>query len=271
MNSSANQSSASERTFHPGLDIRFQTDPMDFHYGAGVFGPRPEYRSLDAIRASLRNPDSTGPNPVYAIAMDVGCVDDRDELIRRMLLFGVVMYAKGRLGDEPVRSQGHVHAVAPHCGWSTPELFEIWQGQAIVYGQEKSGDDPGRCIAVTAKPGDRVVMPPGWAHYVVNADADSLLIFGAWCDRQYSFDYAQMRAHHGLAWFPLMAADGTIRWEPNPNYVSSRLETRAARAYSELGLSTSMPIYTQFRVDPESVQWVSDPARRREFWHRFEP
>ena len=48
-------------------------------------------------------------------------------------------------------------------------------------------------------PGERVVMPPGWAHYVVNAETDSRLIFGAWCDRQYAFDYTQMRAHHGLS------------------------------------------------------------------------
>ncbi len=46
-------------------------------------------------------------------------------------------------------------------------------------------------------------MPPAWAHFVVNADPHSRLIVGAWCDRQYGFDYSQMRAHHGLAWFPL--------------------------------------------------------------------
>src|SRR5439155_84481 len=119
-------------------------------------------------------------------------------------LFGIVMYAKGSLGDGPVQSQGHVHAVSPHCGWSTPELFEIWEGRAIVYGQENSEDNPGRCVAIEAEPGDRVVMPPRWAHFVANADSQSVLIFGAWCDRQYGFDYAQVRAHGGLAWFPLM-------------------------------------------------------------------
>src|SRR6202167_5312917 len=84
-------------------------------------------------------------------------------------LFGVVVYASGRLGDEPVRSQGHIHAIAPHCGWSTPEVFEIWEGRAIVYAQESAEDDPGRCFAVTAGPGDKVVVPPGWAHAVINA------------------------------------------------------------------------------------------------------
>jgi len=257
--------------FNPGLDIHVLKDPLDFRYGPGMFGPKPEYRSLDSIRPSLREPDCAGPDPVYAIAMDVGRVEDREKLNERMLLFGVVAYASGRLGDGPVRSQGHVHAISPHCGWSTPELFEIWEGRAVIFGQEKSGDDPGRCIAIEAGPGERAVMPPGWAHYVANADPESVLVFGAWCDRQYGFDYTQMRAHHGLAWFPVLTAGGEIRWEPNPRYSGSKLERRKARAYPELGLSQTMPIYQHFQDKPESVQWISDPAILRKLWPHFEP
>jgi glucose-6-phosphate isomerase, archaeal len=244
---------------------------LDFHYGTGVCGPKPEYRSLDAIRASLRDPNSAGPDPVYAIAMDVYRREDLDELKRRMLLFGVVTYASGRVGEEPVRSQGHVHAISPHCGWSTPELFEIWHGRAIIYAQEKSGDSPGRCIAIEAGPGERVVMPPGWAHFVANADAHSLLVFGAWCDRQYGFDYTEMRAHHGLAWFPVLASNNEIGWEANPNYLPSQLQKKKARAYPELGLYPEIPIYQLFHHHTESVQWVSDPARLTKLWERFEP
>ena len=259
------------QAFDPGLDIHFLESAMDFEYGPGIFGPEPEHRSLDAIRAGLRDSNCTGPDPVYAIAMDVGQVEDRDELERRTLLFGVVAYASGRLGDGPVRSQGHVHTVAPHCGWSTPELFEIWEGCAIVYGQERPGDDAGRCVAIEAHPGERVVIPPGWAHYVANASESSKLVFGAWCDRQYGFEYTQMRAHHGLAWFPLLTDDGQIRWEANPNYSASKLESRQARLYPELGIRSAIPIYQQFRQDPESVQWVSDPGRFAALWQRFEP
>jgi glucose-6-phosphate isomerase len=203
--------------------------------------------------------------------MDVYRREDLDQLKRRMLLFGIVIYAGGRLGQEPVRSQGHVHAISPHCGWSTPELFEVWDGRAIIYGQQNSGDDPGRCIAIEAEPGERVVIPPGWAHFVVNADRDSLLVFGAWCDRQYGFDYAQVRAHHGLAWFPVLASNNEIRWEANPHYGPSQLQKKKARAYPEFGLSPRMPMYQLFHHDPESVQWVSDPARFNKLWERFEP
>lgn len=271
MTSQASEFSPRDERFRFGLDIRFPADTLDFRYGPGMFGPRAEYRSLDSIRQGLRNPACAGPDPVYAIAMDVGRVGDQEELERRMLLFGVVMYAKGRLGDEPVRSQGHVHAISPHSGWSAPELMEIWEGRAIVYGQEKSGDDPGRCIAVEADPGERVVVPPGWAHYVVNAAPHSRLIFGAWCDRQYGFDYAQMRAHHGLAWFPLLSDDGKMTWASNPNYSFSRLEQRKARTYPELGISPSRPIYEHLREDAKSIQWVSEPGTLRDLWRHFKP
>jgi glucose-6-phosphate isomerase len=150
-------------------------------------------------------------------------------------------------------------------------LFEIWQGKAIVYGQEFSGDDPGRCVAIQAGPGDKVVIPPKWAHYVVNADVNSKLIFGAWCDRQYGFDYTQMRAHHGLAWFPLFDASENITWERNPTYAPSTLQLRKAREYPDLHVPSQIPIYESFRRDPESVQWVSDPARYQALWPHFEP
>jgi len=78
------------------------------------------------------------------------------------------------------------------------------------------------------------------------------------------------RAHHGLAWFPILDGRRKIRWEPNPSYRSSDLSIRGARAYPELGLEPSIPIYEQFAKDPDSVQWVSEPARVANLWPNFE-
>jgi glucose-6-phosphate isomerase, archaeal len=256
--------------FDPKLGVLGQVGDLEFSYDEDVFGPVPEFRRLDDIRRSLRNPECQGPDPVYSIVMDVGRREHLAELQRRMLLFGVVIYAAGQLGEEPVRSQGHIHAIAPHCGWSTPELFEIWEGSAIIYAQENVGDDPGRCFAVKAVPGDKVVVPPAWAHSVINADPGARMMFGAWCDRQYGFVYDAIRAHHGLAWFPVLDRDCNITWEPNPSYQSSELLIRNARNYPELGIDAGTPIYQHFANDPDSVQWVSEPARKAALWTGFE-
>jgi glucose-6-phosphate isomerase len=170
-----------------------------------------------------------------------------------------------------VRSQGHIHAVASHSGWSPPEIFEIWTGTAIVYAQERAEDDPGRCVAVVAQPGDQVVVPPGWAHCVINADPHHRMGFGAWCDRQYGFDYTGVRAHRGLAWFPTLSASGAIDWEPNPRYRLSRLDHHKPRAYPELGLNASRSLYGQYADDPDSVMFVADPQRAAKHWQTFTP
>jgi glucose-6-phosphate isomerase len=259
-----------ERAFDPGIDVRLHASELSFEYGPGVTGPVTEMRRLDEIRPSLREPQCAGPDPVYGIAMDVARREDAEQLQRRYLLFGVVAYAEGRLGDEPVRSQGHIHAPAPHSGWSTPELFEIWQGRAIIYAQEFAEDNPGRCIAVQAGPGDQVVVPPGWAHCVINADENSRMVFGALCERQYGFVYDGVRAHGGLAWFPLICKDG-IEWQPNPRYQASPLDVRGPRLYPELGLDPDVAIYRQYQQNPEAVQWVSEPARMASLWPTLEP
>jgi glucose-6-phosphate isomerase len=259
------------KPFDPGLDVRVLREPMGFAYGPGVFGPVPEVRSLDAIRKSLRDPGCDGPDPVYAIAMDVGREEHRAGLVRRSLLFGVVTYAMGRLGEEPVRSQGHVHRVAPHSGWSPPELYEVWSGRAIVLMQERAARDPGRCFAIEAGPGEVVVVPPGWAHATVSADPEVPMTFGAWCDREYGFEYAEVRARGGLAFFPRLTARGRIAWSHNPSYAPRDLVARRARAYPELGLVAGEPIYRTFARLPEAVQWVSDPARLAHLWRGFEP
>ena len=257
--------------FDPQLEIRLNPASLSFEYGSGVFGPKAEFRRIDDIRSSLLDPDCVGPDPVYAIAMDVGRAVHRDELHKRHLLFGVVAYASGKLGKELVRSQGHVHTSCAHCGSSTPELIEIWQGRAIVYVQEVVEDDPGRCFAVDAQLGEKVVIPPGWAHCVINASAGEVMVFGAWCAREYGFDYRAIRARGGLAWFPVWGSGQQLKWQGNPAYKPSTIVRKEAREHPELSVWRQPPIYEQFARNPESLEWISDPSKAGTIWETFEP
>jgi glucose-6-phosphate isomerase len=264
-------STAAPRSVSPGFDIRPTTDPLGFRYGPGVFGPSCELRKLDAIRPSLRDPQCAGPEVVYAIAMDVGTEDRRADLLARNLLFGVVTYAAGRLGEEPVRSQGHIHAVSASCGRSTPELYEIWSGRAVILMQESAGDDPGRCFAVTAGPGEVVVVPPDWAHATISTDPSQPLTFGAWCVRDFGFDYRGVRAHGGLAWIPRLAGDALV-WNANPRYPTpSHLIEKGPASYRQLGLRQGVPIWQQYLDNPDAVMWVPRPERADACWSGFIP
>ncbi len=261
----------SVRKFDPGLDIQFDREKFTFSYGPDIFGPaQPEIRKLDDIRKSLLDPACSGPEKIYSIAMDAGRREHLPELKRRMLLYGVVAYSAGQFGNEPVRSQGHIHSIAPHCGWSTPELVEVWEGKAIVYLQKAVADDPETCIAIEALPGDVVLIPPAWAHYIVNASPEETMVFGAFCDREYGFVYKSIRERGGLAWFPVCETGGRLGWKRNPKYGASQLMVHGARKYPELSLDPRLPIYEQFARDPESLQWVSEPGKYARLWDSFE-
>ena len=257
--------------FNPGLAVEPVAQPLGFQYGEGIFGPEAERRALDAIRPSLLDPDCEGPETVYAIAMDVGKEAHRQQLRDRMLLFGVVTYAAGTLGREPIRSQGHIHRVSAHSGWSPPEVYEIWTGSAFIYMQETAQDDPGRCYAVRADPGDAVVVPPGWAHATISANPEAPLTFGAWCDREYGFEYADVRRRKGLAWYPLVEQGSEMKWMRNDRYAASELIVKSPGDYAMLGIRKGVPVYGQFEADPACFQWVSRPYLMKHVWKHFIP
>lgn len=257
--------------FDPGFPIAVSTEPMGFQYGEGVCGPEPELRKLDTIRPSLLDPHCTGPENVYCIAMDVAEQRDHPALVEQNLLYGVVTYARGRLGNEPIRSQGHIHAVSPSCGASTCEVYEIWDGKACIYMQESGSDDAGRCWAVTGKPGDVIIVPPGWVHATVNIDPERSMTFGAWCVRDYGFDYEDVRRHGGIAFFPLLTETNDLTWKRNPAYTSSELIQKPARTYEDFGLTPGKPIYQQYRENPRLFDFVTCPLDFPQLWENYQP
>ena len=260
-----------KKMFNPGFNIIPKFNPLGFEYGKDCFGPTVENRTLDAIRKNLMDPNCDGPEIVYSIAMDVGCNQDKEMMIDRNLLYGAVTYEKGKLGQEPVRSQGHIHAVSKSCNSSTCEVYEIWSGEAYIYMQETAKDNPGRCFAVLAKPGDVVIVPPAWAHATIVADIHESLSFGAWCVRDFGFDYTDVRAHKGLAYFPIVKEDDSIEFVKNNNYGDSNLIIKTPREYKEFNIEKGIPIYTQFKKDPDKFLFVSNPNLVREKWLNFLP
>lgn len=254
--------------FYPGFDIQVDEETMDFHYGEDVFGPVPEKRTLEAIRSSLKDKDCKGPEVLYSIVMDVGKKKDLEAMLKRNLLFGAVHYAKGCVGKEPVRSQGHIHAISPSCNASTCEVYEIWDGEAFIYMQESGKDNAGTCFAIHARAGDVVIVPPGWVHATINANIHKSMSFGAWCVRDFGFDYKDVREHHGIAYFPTVDKD-VISWEKNTNYKTSHLKVMQAITYPQFGLKPGIPIYTQFEHNPDAFLFVSQPSQKEKEWEAF--
>lgn len=103
------------------------------------------------------------------------------------------------------------------------------------------------------------------------ADIHQNLTFGAWCVRDYGFDYDDVRKHHGVAWFPVVDNDDKIEFIENKHYQKSQLIIKKTRFYKEFSIEKGKPIYQQFIENPDKFLFVSHPQNYQNLWENFIP
>lgn len=198
-----------------GFPVRLDPRTLTLTFDPGITTAPVTVRRLDEVRSLLRDPLTTGPGHLYTIYMDIR-VPGRAETLRSLGLgYGAVVCNHGSLGAEALRSQGHVHSAPAATGIAYSEIYEFWHGRGLVYMQDSVSADVSDVIVVEAGPGDKVVIPPGWAHVTVNV-GDGPMAFGAVYALEAQLLYEPLRKLQGTAHYVL--ADGTL--ERNPRYRS---------------------------------------------------
>jgi glucose-6-phosphate isomerase len=245
-----------------GLPVTLDPDTLTLDFGPGITTDPLTQRRIDELRPMLPDPAATGPDPLYSIYMDVRVPGLATDLHERGLAYGAVVDSPGTIGAEFVRSQGHVHSAPP--GSTTPylEIYEFWHGSGAVYLQDAARPDLTDVVLVDVRPGDKVIIPPGWVHVVINSGAEPLA-FGALYALDAKLLYEDLRAMNGTAWAVL--ADGTF--SPNPSYRNPPYPRRTqAQEYPDFGIRRQLPLLEGFTHDPARYDYVVRPEDYRDVW-----
>lgn len=245
-----------------GLPVVLHPERLTVGFGDGIVTDPPAQRRVDDIRAMLFEPDATGPDPLYTIYMDVRPPDLAGALREHGLGFGVVVDAAGTIGREYVRSQGHVHSTPPGGDLAYSEVYEIWTGQGTVYLQDRAEATVNDVVLIDVEPGDKVIIPPGWVHVMVNRGSTPL-VFGAVYALDAALLYEPLRALGGTAWYVL--ADGSLA--PNPRYAARPQPRRMkAREYPAFGAISSRPMLDLLAGQPDLYDFVARPDQHWQVW-----
>lgn len=237
-------------------------EALTLAFEEGITTAPVQVRRLDEVRGLLRDPRCAGPDHLYTIYMDIR-VPGKAEALRALGLgYGAVVYNHGALGREALRSQGHVHSVAPDTGVAYSELYEFWHGRGLVYMQDVATAEVTDVVVVEAGPGDKVAIPPGWAHATVNV-GDAPMAFGAVYALDAQLLYEPLRARQGTAHYVL--ADGTLEVNPRYRSVPPARRTRAHRI-PERGIEPGRPALVG---DLARLDFVSRPERYPSLWPRL--
>jgi len=249
---------------HAGFAVELEPRSLTLAFGAGVTSAPAVVRRLDDVRALLRDPLATGPDHLYTIYMDIH-VPGRAEALRSLGLgYGAVVYNHGAIGGEAMRSQGHVHSAPPATGVAFSEVYEFWHGRGLVYMQDSASAAVSDVVVIEAGPGDKVVIPPGWAHATVNLGRGPM-VFGAVYALEARLLYEPLRRLRGMAHYVL--ADGTL--EANPRYPRVPDARRLSpHAVPEHGILHGRPALAG-EIGPLEI--VSRPERYPSVWERLQP
>ena len=220
---------------------------------------------------------------LYYMYRNVHKIAHEQTILASGLRYDITVIPSGLLGSEYIKTAGHHHAVDSASGFEFTEIYEVLSGSALYLMQKLAKDrsmiEDG--YFVYAKPGDKVVIPPGYGHVTINPFKETL-VMANWVGSTWSSDYSPVRNMHGAAWYVLSGdvacecgfrvalADldsqandlPEILIKPNKNWSFSedfKPEFRMAANCLPESLKAEMPMYLDYLARPEAYRFLLQP------------
>jgi len=192
--------------------------------------------------------------PVYEIYRDCGDESARATICRYGLRYDVTVMPPLLVGEEYVKTFGHHHlplgSVEAHS-----EVFEVLEGEARFLIQRQRGVQVTGVSLVLAHEGDRVPIPPGCGHVVVNASLRRL-VTGNLISQSCVQIYDQYVERRGGAFYVLTGG----RLVKNPRYPSLP-EVQRLNWKTPTFLEGGTGLVDAFLKDPDRFAFLNEPCR----------
>jgi glucose-6-phosphate isomerase, archaeal len=224
-------------------------------------------RLLDELTAVALDPAACRGSHEIAYYMYSGIYREADyhRLGELPLRYELTLMPPGRIGRELLKTHGHIHSVEPISSMTYPEICEVLVGTAhfITQSSEPSGPTADLVLCVEVKAGQKIILPSGMHHCMINAGSEPLLVADVVAVASKGI-YSRFRNAHGAAYLEIVDEEQT-RFIPNPVYKRvAPLQRLSAREYPEFGLTVDQPLYTEFlRHRGENWPFLADPHRIR--------
>ena len=128
------------------------------------------------------------------------------------LRYDITVIPPNMMGCEYVKTAGHYHPNLPGTNITYPEIYEVLNGEAEYMIQKPDNDRIKDVILIKAKPGDKVIIPPGYGHLTINT-SNKVLKMSNWVARDFDSIYSPIKEKGGGAYFILK--DRIVK---NPGY-----------------------------------------------------
>ena len=249
-------------TSQAGFDLCLDTEVPDVTTGSGIRFRR-QARLVADLKQVLYQPPADGVDSTlywtYTL-LDAGEFQPAFESMR--LTFGLVLLPGKTVGEEHVKTHGHYHSTMPGSAIGYPEVYTHYFGELYLYaqrrryGQTAELDD---CVIYKMVPGQSIMIPPGYAHILINPSESPALMAGLYSPDAVH-EYSPVREMGGAAYYFLVSR-GLEQAVPNPRYnsppplrqIDNPTGTRFAPPKND------QPLWSAFTTDPQCYAFITNP------------
>lgn len=165
-------------------------------------------RELSGNKPVLKDPNSSGPDPVYWVFSEVS----------DSTWANITIITPGFYGGEYPKTFGHYHGV------DVDETYHLIEGDGILQLQKKKmvggkwiENEVEEVFLIRGKPGEDLLITSEYGHSWSNVGKGPLISFDDWKSGHAPSDYEVIQKFQGLAYY-LVEENREIKAVPNPKY-----------------------------------------------------
>jgi len=239
-----------------GLDLKLDTEKAKLVFGKETNTPEPAVRTLNEMKEVILDKEITVPQELYYMYRDLHGADDAAILKKNELRYDVTIIKPDMLGREFMKTAGHYHP------GDYGELYEVVYGRCYCMLQRPNKQNHKiieEVIVVEASAGQKIVIPPGFGHILINPGPECL-VTSNWVSANFKSEYDLYKQAQGAAYF-MLSAGKKSEFIPNPYFIKvpDMVCTKPSEKISKFGLTEGEPIYPLIHSDPGKLAFLNRP------------
>ncbi|OIO24966.1 hypothetical protein AUJ14_05295 [Candidatus Micrarchaeota archaeon CG1_02_55_22] len=184
-----------------------------------------------------------------------------EELFKKHgLRYDVTVTLARTLGREYNKTLGHYHPVPDGSRLAYPELYEVLSGALVFLIQTRvaGSGDVERVYLISAREGDKVMIPPGYGHIMINPGNETLVTANL-VESTFKSEYEPIKAKQGGAYYLL--DDGTVKSNPAYKDLPEPQRVLAEKFWGNksVDFAKGKNVYASFLESPEKYSFLKNP------------
>jgi len=249
-----------------GLGLKLDINRPELTFDKDMEFSPPAVRTIEQMHEVLSDKNIKEPRELYYMYRDVHRFSDKPILDENNLRYDVTVIKPFRLGKEFMKTAGHYHP--DNYG----ELYEVLFGKCFCLMQRPGLRDYRvieEVVLVEAVAGQKIVIPPGFGHILINPGPD-YLVTSNWVSSRFQSRYELYKEAQGAAYFvtasnaeaevtPGLGIKVTIIKNNHFTKLAGVKFAKPAKQVKIFGLLQDKPMYNLIIGDPGKLDFLNRP------------